>query len=586
VRIHESFGPLPSHLPERAIAFVSGIALLGFLAFAGGRGFDVTDEGFYFLTAAHPEDVRATLGFGYFYASLLPSLGIQSIRSTRLLLLAILGVVGFLFGLALRLAYLRTRADPSAHLDPWISGFVGLHGALSYYTMTLMGPSYNYLVSVLTLGWCSCMMLGLASSGANQGRIFLGVAGLCVSALTFVKASAGLGFLLFSLVLLTLWPGERTARARRFLPFSSGAALWAAIHFTFVMPPMEIYARWTTGYTAVTVGVTGHGPQLLIPYAREVIEFCAFLATHYGPAIACVLLAKLLAESHRKTALTFNLAALAWVVQESVAGDMLLSGNEKCFICRIVLQYGSWIVVSLVALLPVRRANSLAPTLRESLLIVTLILAPVIAAVGTANRIAAIISSCLACWIFLLFMFGNRFSIAVPRLAAIWGVALCAFTTTQVVSAFVESPYRLATGILGQNVEVQLQRGGTVRVDDSTARFWRDIQDSALRCGLTPRTDVVAFFSLPGVVYALDARSPGSPWYIHGYPGSRAYAEFTLSLVDRLRLGRAWILEVDRTRSLIPDLSKFDISFPGGFELCGSAFWPHGRETVSLWKPR
>lgn len=578
---------LSSPLPERAIALTSGIVLLAFLFFVSGRGFDVTDEGFYFLTATHPEDVLAYPGFGYVYASLLPQLGFETIRSSRLLLIGVIGIVGILFGRALYIAFVRVEANNYGNrIDPLIAASVGLHGALSYYTWTIMGPSYNYLVGGLTLMWISSITLGLVFAKKYVRYLFLGVAGVSVGTIFFIKASAGLGFLLFSLVAIGLWPEEIPGRVRRFVFFLAGGILWAVIHFTFFMAPTDAYHKWVAGYEAAMIGVTGHGPRSLIRYSRDISDFSTFLVVHYGPAIVCIFIAKFFAGSSRKTWMVFNLTAFAWVIQESVAGKVWLSGIENCINCRVVLHYGSWIIVALVALLPSRRSDGRALTLREWFIISTLLFAPVFAAVGTGNRIGVIIGMCLAPWIFLLFILASRLFTATPKFSSIVGTILCLLTVSQVTSAFIHSPYRLATGILEQSNSVPLRRGGTIQVDVATAKFWKDIQDAGTRCALTSDADVLGFFSVPGVVYGLGGRSPGSPWYISGYPGSKAYAEFVLSLVDRPRLKRAWILEAEGEKDLLPDLSMFNIDFPNGFELCGSAFWPFERKTIKLWKPR
>ena len=106
--------------------------------------------------------------------------------------------------------------------------------------------------------------------------------------------------------------------------------------------------------------------------------------------------------------------------------------------------------------------------------------------------------------------------------------------------------------------------------------------------GFKPGGDVLGFFDMPGVVFALGGRSPGNPWYNCGYKGSRAFAQKALSLVPPERLKRAFILETSGSAECMPDLAKFGINFPGDYILCGELVipYPWTKETVRFWKPR
>ncbi|TAK42787.1 MAG: hypothetical protein EPO27_16185 [Betaproteobacteria bacterium] len=573
------------HVPERLIVAVSSVALLVFLASVTNRGFDITDEGFYFLTAAHPEDVGAYVSFGYVYGSILVKLGLETIPATRIVGVFGLVFAGLLFGASLGYAYRNVQSNSESWLDPVIAAGVGLHGALSYYSWTLMGPSYNYLVSLLTLLWCPAVLVGLISGHEIRRFLSLAFAGICVSAMIFVKASAGLGFLVASLALLYLWPQNQVVRLRGFLPFLVGFAAWLGLHLIFFTGPAETYERWIAGYEVSRAAGVGQGWQSLGRYPSEALGVSLLLGKQYGIAIVAIILARSLGASLPKVRIALYLVAAFWVTWQGIIGVVWLSG-PSCIDCRVVLHYAGWILVALAAILPIQRAAYAGPKGREFLILATLLVVPALASIGSSNRMGAGISMCLAAWIFLLFLLSHRLSSPASRVPAVAGVIFCLLSAGQVASAFLVSPYRLATGILEQTDSVDLARGGKMLVDTQTAKFWTDMQSAGKRCGLRRDTYILGFFDVPGVVFALAGRSPGVPWYSSGVAHAKEFAEFVLSRTDHSRLERAWILSSARAREQFPDLARFNVDFPNGFELCGSAYWPQEHGNIQLWKPR
>ncbi len=103
-------------------------------------------------------------------------------------------------------------------------------------------------------------------------------------------------------------------------------------------------------------------------------------------------------------------------------------------------------------------------------------------------------------------------------------------------------------------------------------------------CGFAAGNDILAFFNMPGVVFALGGRSPGGPWYNGGYPGDRESNAFLLELAGRARVRAAYILENTTEAKVAELLAAFGARFPQDYRLCGSALWPQTGATVRLWK--
>ena len=113
-----------------------------------------------------------------------------------------------------------------------------------------------------------------------------------------------------------------------------------------------------------------------------------------------------------------------------------------------------------------------------------------------------------------------------------------------------------------------------------------------MTCGLRPGDDMMAFSDMPGLVYALGARPPGTAWW-YSYPYSglssnkcRANSDYILHLIPAFRVKRAYILKKVSPWTIIPDMTAKGVDFPKNYQLCGQAAWPLDHEIVQLWKPK
>lgn len=138
-----------------------------------------------------------------------------------------------------------------------------------------------------------------------------------------------------------------------------------------------------------------------------------------------------------------------------------------------------------------------------------------------------------------------------------------------------------------QTVPTEIGVPGTkLKLDPPTSEFFRKIHKIANDYGFKPGDDLLAFCSMPGMVFALGGRSPSSPWYSNGYKNSKATNEMVLSFVPEERIKNAFILQNTEGADGFPDLAKFGINFPGDYILCGEMVWPATKDLVKLWKPK
>jgi hypothetical protein len=91
---------------------------------------------------------------------------------------------------------------------------------------------------------------------------------------------------------------------------------------------------------------------------------------------------------------------------------------------------------------------------------------------------------------------------------------------------------------------------------------------------------------MPGLVYALNARSPGGPWYTVGYPGSEQANGLLLRLADLKRVRSAIVLTMEDHTAACRLLESRGVKFPGSYEFVDELVWPATRERLQMWRPR
>jgi hypothetical protein len=216
--------------------------------------------------------------------------------------------------------------------------------------------------------------------------------------------------------------------------------------------------------------------------------------------------------------------------------------------------------------------------------------APFAAAIGTANKININLVWHLVPWfglilIFLIILSGtDKRKIIIPVGTLIIGIFVAAHIIYGAINP--AAPYQ-ANGILKLTESTDIGMPATsLKLDAATSKFYRDIRRAATENGFRKGDDLLAFFDMPGIVFAMGGKSPGYTWF-HGnsYPGGSNAIEYAMGFVSSERLKRAFVLQSSDNQKL-PDLEQFGIKFPQKYVLCGEFFFPGTNNKILLWKPR
>jgi len=586
------------------------ISIVLFLYWASDRGFDITDEGYYLLVSQFPAEVRVAPNGGFVFTTALFHLVGGNVVAFRRVGLVLTIACALILYAGIERFWRSAFAEKMTH---WLqrsseAGFV-LLGTLLIYAWFLLTPSYNLVNLWACSAWAGFLLLGMAGLRSSPTRPWraawaLAAAGWCITFSFFAKFPTGISLLVLSgLALWILSPRGRHAKWVAGALVGVGIALGLSTFFCFGLPPAEWWARSGRGVRYLDILLqTPMSSTRLSQYFFETRDavFRPALADFWVLDAILVVSAVALEVCRRWLKIAVGWAD-DWVLVIVVVVAGWLSYRRGFWLGvdtrGLPRFYVSWLILLLVAisigtarrwLAAQRRGRTnLGPVLAMACLLFCL---PFAAAFGTSNPLHVNIAMNLAGWFgltLLLFrglaqMDGRAYAVAAGTLV------LAVLASAQIVTGILRTPYRLNTGILEQSEPTEIGVPPTrLKLDAETSQFFRELRALAAQNGFKPGDDVLAFFDMPGVVFALGGRSPVIPWYTGGNKGSKLADEWALGMLGRERLARAFVFQTASSTSWLEGLRRQGIAFPANYVLCGELKIPYNwsKERVRLWRP-
>lgn len=511
------------------------VLLLGTLAWASGRGFDLTDEGFVLLSYSDPAATPTDFSqFAVLVDLLLGPLD-PGIVGYRLLRLVSLAATAALLGWTFH-DFCHARLPSLARGLPdraTVTVFVTLTGLLGYSWLphTL---SYNDVNTVFVhLEATLVLRLALRADG-RLGRREV-AAGLALGALAslhlFVKWPAAIAVLGLGIVAL-VGLGVRRAIMVSLLVLGGAVAVAAVISTEALGGPFSLGDLASA--TRTTSGGETHDPSALLSrYVLLLVEVTrrTLVESWWRIVLLAALLGGAVRLAARVGARSRSIRA-AWVAV-GAAGLVLLweagrlAGMDDGYFVRGRQQE---LYVSLLLALAVAAGLRRRPEADDwgvravSLVFFTAL--PFAAAFGTASPLALhayTAAAGLGCLVLLAVGSAGRTGerLGVPSLHLVALVVLGVVFVAQMIHGTVLAPYRLPTSLLEQSVPVQdVPRLQGVRVDRESAEFFSRLQ-RAVREETSYRQGepILGLSHMPGLVYLLEGQAPGPKWVDYPVPG-------------------------------------------------------------------
>jgi hypothetical protein len=582
------------------------VIYLGLLAFAvwiSDKGLNIFDEGFYLLQARYPDEVLASPTSYYHYSAFLFKLSGYNIVIFRRLGLFLMFVSSsiFYFGFMnlLKLIVPSFSHTRSFRINCW--AFLGL-GMMLYYSAFIqhrLTISYNMLNTVALYSALGLFFLGISSEKKTGERRLLSamaflLTGSFIGISFFVKfPGAILLLVLFSLVSVT---GIIVRYGHAIMLILSGFILWLFIHFTIIQKP----AVWWAIFSHNRVFKKHYAfNSLLTGYIHQFLDLLRISLGELYFSNMLLLFGFVLIYFSRKTKTTFeSKKELLFLLVFTVAAvELSVKVSEPgAYGVNVVNLYASWLILLFSAAIytaiydwKVRKSVIKSwPILFP--LCVFLFCAPFVAICGTVNLININLIMHLVPWFGLLLVFmiillgSEKGKIVLPTGTLFIGLFVAAHILYGAVRP--AAPYQ-TNGVLKLSEPTVIGSPMTsLKLDHKTSLFYKDMRLAAQENGFREGDDLLAFFDMPGLVFALGGKSPGFTWYFgNWYEGANDAIEYAMSLVSAERITRAFVLQSSGNQKL-PDLEKFGITFPRGYVLCGSFFFPGTNNEIFLWKPQ
>jgi hypothetical protein len=581
------------------VVVVLSAAFLTLLAVEFRHDFDVTDEAFSLLDAAHPQDQTSAVRFHWLVTRPLLLLSFGDLWLNRIAGLILLASAGWMAGAR----FDRTRGS-SSRGGQVLAGAVGSACMLAFYAFDRRSPNYNWAA---VLG--ACLVVGCLAGAAGSARAarWLAVGGAVAAITAASKVSTGTALAAMGVVLagFVAGPGWRG--------FLHGLGSWTLGVVVAGVASFLVLRWWGDPIAAFERGaqVLEHirlYDDLAGRTLKESLEFLKFWFEGAWPLLAsAAVLGSAGAILSRRLPATAT-AVVPWAFPLT-AGVLLLHTPEAWS------KFDVWARVSLGAFtilaatwLSVGGTSLRSGTLdrrghaTRAIVLLAAVAAPFATAVGTGNamywRSAGLASGVwlLAASALALGVGAGRRVNSSAQLASIAAASIIAFST---FSAMRAQPYRPLAGEAETPRACEISPGrGELIVDGRLASAIERLRDEASRAGFTPGQDVLALYDMPGVVLALGGRAPGASWILSGYHGCGPAAEVVLGSVAPDRRARAWVMlrspqraETWKRAGANPDvrevLGAVGLDFPSGYERVAEVAFPFYDQTatVSLWKP-
>ncbi|MCE3268410.1 MAG: hypothetical protein K0R49_662 [Burkholderiales bacterium] len=178
-------------------------------------------------------------------------------------------------------------------------------------------------------------------------------------------------------------------------------------------------------------------------------------------------------------------------------------------------------------------------TLKQNQVIISLVLLllciPFITAIGTANTIYMQILLCIFVWMPVIILLSSVSSKSIMNTFSYFTITgFSLLSTYYAYTILKENPYGLYDS-LPQQTHLTKINNSKLYVDSITNYIIENTQHELKKCGFKSNDFLVSLTDLPGLTYAVHARSPSCAWYFGIFKGSDKFTQFCLSLSKEIK---------------------------------------------------
>ena len=565
------------------------------------KGFDITDESFYILSAFYPNEIFSTITHEGYYTGLLYLLSNYNLSYFRLYGIVLLIVVSIWFTRELYKYLSQKLTLTFTILDKLLLIIPISVGSLSYYKLWLISPSYNWLALISVILVFTFLFRIVSNKEINYNRYFaLDYLLLSFSLSLSFMAKPTTALILVLISILFLIYEFKNMNLKKVIP--------SVITFTSIIVILHIlildggfssyYNRLIESMERMSLMGGGHTlgnryTDMIALIQKFFFEEFYFHQINNLYIYSVLLIVNILYIVKNKINVLYLYSVLMFLVLVLYSYFMFDYGFDKNFnlmwIRSIELLLLNLILVITAILFIDKKMEFLNQIVKIIPFLFILILGSFAYKFGSGNQIIHVMSGSMIFivtpLIVLNFIFDQRMKIKI--FTALSGLILSIFIYHSLYYAY-EHPYRLITNITGQNKKVALL--GSLEVDETTKLYIENIQKIAFEN--KEKNEKISLIDMtggsPGANVILDAKLFGVQWLLGAYPGSNGFAERILKPYQGTnRLKKAWVLVAPKgVRKLnLNILNNIGLNFPDNYKKIGTVKTSHRNEIQELWKP-
>lgn len=532
-----------SHMLQVSAAGL-GLALIIFCLLLCNRGFDLTDEGYYFNWISNPWLYQYYASqFGYIYHPIYKALGNSIVHLRQANMLISFGLSWLLSDVLIK-QYFQDISKVNRVL---LSACLALP---ALYILMIMGrwvptPSYNSL----NFQGCLLAALGFVYSlkQVNNYRylamLLIGVGGWLV-----FMAKPSTALLLGLVTLLFYLPNIK--KDGRFL---GGAAITAILMLVFSawwidgsIP--QFIKRYQGGFMLIQTMGGGHGLNNLLRF--DWFKTTALFKLQFAVVTLLIMLAFKMASLNATASKILSLCML--LILAYTANSLF---NIEIETSQTIAGYHTLMIVTVgvAALLysAFTSGNDKIAAQDIKKLQYLLLVLPYVYAAGSSNNYWQTAAGASVFWVLatILFLIGHRRRSEYMHVIAIF----CVVSVTFGIKHAMQAPYRQSQSILAQKAEyIDARNNTSLKLSDDTANYLNALTSIANTAKFKPDTPVIDLTGHhPGSLYLMGAKAIGQAWTIGGYAGSQTQAAIALYQASCEEIASAWLLiEKDGRRAI------------------------------------
>jgi len=582
------------------LSFFVWNALVYLLISNVSRGFDITDESYYLLTALYPDKVLSTLTHEGYYTGFLYMLSGYNLANFRLVGILILLAFSIWFALELY-KYIANKYNLSVNLLDKLFFIIPISATvLSYYKLWLLTPSYNWLALISVMLFLIALMRIVRNKDNNYDK-FISCDYILLSfslSLAFMAKPTTALTLVFLSVLFIIYE-YKNIHLKKALP--SIIVLTSTIifvHITFLDGGFSTYYdRLQEGMERLSLLGGGHTLNNRYTAMLELIQVFFFEKFYFHKInylyVLIFMTITIVFIKYKKNTLSMFVIFLLLVL--SLYAYLIFSSDlglhyRLVWIRAVELLLFNLVLIFLAALFMPNKIIFMLQISKAIPFLLIITLGSVAYVFGTNNQVIYAMSSSIvfisAPIIVLNYILDRKLNIRM--FTAVSGFIMSLIVYMSIQNAYIH-PYRLISSMKEQNQKVDFL--GELRVDAKTKKYIEDLQ--RIKNNNIQKNEELFLIDMtggsPGANIIINAGFFGEQWLYGGYPNSNEFTEKILKkYIKSIHFQEAWILVArDGKRQLdLQILKNLNLHFPEQYKLLGTVRTAHRNEIQELWAPK